>query len=381
MPIQEIGTSHIRATTDDGRPWDVRLIRDDLWTLGPEVAPDLLGDVGGSDPRRAVIADSRLAKLHKAELPALFMRYGVLPQWIPVIGGEGGKTISGLATILDQLSDLGLPRRSPIYVIGGGAVTDTGRLAVALLDRGHPAISIPTTVVGLVDAGPAAKNGVNHRDRKNLVGTYDPPSLTLLWLGWLRTLPQKHIAYGLAEVAKALLPVSAAGWSLFEQHAGMMIKSGGQAGGCVDLVWSAVTAIVPELVRNRREDELMRWPDFGHTLTHSAELRSRMHHGWWVAIDIAVTAVLSEMRGILASEDRRRVTTGLRALGLALSHPLLASGPFLASALDTTRKHRGGDLHIPVLTGLGAHTFLEDVTVDELLAAGRQLHEEEEGQG
>merc|ERR1712023_73952 len=71
--------------------------------------------------------------------------------------------------------------------------------------RRTPYIRVPTTLMGYVDASVGAKTGVNFSGKKNKLGAYIPPALTLLDRSFLATLDERQLANGAAEIAKMAL--------------------------------------------------------------------------------------------------------------------------------------------------------------------------------
>ena len=77
--------------------------------------------------------------------------------------------------------------------------------AASIYRRRTPYIRVPTTLMGYVDASIGAKTGVNFSGKKNKLGAYLPPALTLLDKSFLATLDQRQLSNGAAEIAKMAL--------------------------------------------------------------------------------------------------------------------------------------------------------------------------------
>ena len=61
---------------------------------------------------------------------------------------------------------------------------------------------IPTTVMAMVDSSVGGKTAVNHKLGKNMIGAFHQPQAVLMDINVLKSLPEREIAAGLAEVAK-----------------------------------------------------------------------------------------------------------------------------------------------------------------------------------
>ena len=109
-------------------------------------------------------------------------------------------------------------RREPVIGIGGGTLLDIVGFAASIYRRNTPYIRIPTTLIGIVDAGIGIKTGVNFGLGKNRIGTYAAPVVSYLDQSFLCTLDRRHVANGIAEILKMALIRSADMMSLLERH-------------------------------------------------------------------------------------------------------------------------------------------------------------------
>ena len=96
----------------------------------------------------------------------------------------------------------GFTRSDAVVGLGGGATTDLAGFVAATWLRGVKLVTIPTTVLGMVDAAIGGKTGINTPEGKNLVGSFHEPAGVLCDLDCLATLAQADCSGGLAEVVK-----------------------------------------------------------------------------------------------------------------------------------------------------------------------------------
>src|SRR6478609_8432879 len=101
------------------------------------------------------------------------------------------------------LGQTGFTRSDVVVGLGGGSTTDLAGFVAATWLRGVRWISVPTTLLGMVDAAVGGKTGINTAEGKNLVGAFHPPAGVLADLGTLETLGKHDYVSGLAEVIKA----------------------------------------------------------------------------------------------------------------------------------------------------------------------------------
>ena len=78
-----------------------------------------------------------------------------------VSAGERNKNQNTLFDILRAMHETGLNRTSRIAAVGGGVVGDVTGLAAALYMRGIDWVSVPTTLLAMVDSGIGGKTAVD----------------------------------------------------------------------------------------------------------------------------------------------------------------------------------------------------------------------------
>nr|WP_052477631.1 sedoheptulose 7-phosphate cyclase [Kibdelosporangium sp. MJ126-NF4]CEL13004.1 3-dehydroquinate synthase \ len=275
---------------------------------------------------------------------------------------EASKSLDGVVEVTERAAAVGLRRTSPIVAVGGGVCTDISGLAAALHRRGVPHLNVPTTLVGLVDAGIGTKNAVNHGRRKSALGTFHPPEHTVLDIDFLGTLPRRQLANGLAEIIKLAVVKDRPLFEILTRYGMRLVDSGFRkpVRAAEEIVRRAAVGMLAELARNQFEiADFRRKVDFGHTFSPHIEVASghSVLHGEAVAMDIALSAQIAHTLGLLVDADLERILTMLEAAGLALTWPGL-SADALAATLPSIVEHRNGDLHLVVPTGIGTCEFL-----------------------
>lgn len=280
-------------------------------------------------------------------------------------------------TVMSRLNSFGISRRhEPIIGIGGGVLLDIVGLASSLYRRSTPYVRVPTSLIGLIDAGVGVKTGVNFEYHKNRLGTYFAPTVALLDRSFLATLDDRHISNGLAEVLKIGLVKDLRLFQLLEEYAELLLAErlvGKTPIGDViarNVFSRAVGGMLQELQPNLWEQQLERVVDYGHSFSPTLEMRAlpALFHGEAVNVDMALTTVLAEGRDLVSSHDRERIINVMRRLRLPIWHPL-CKPDLLGEALHDTVRHRDGLQRIPLPVGIGGACFVNDLTVAELSRA------------
>lgn len=260
-----------------------------------------------------------------------------------------------------------------IVGVGGGTVLDLVG-TVALLRGGvTPYVRVPTTLVGMIDAGVGLKVGVDAVGRKNLLGGYHPPVACLCDPGFLRTLPRAELRCGLSEAIKIAAVTDDRLFSLMEAHH-EELADGQVTPRTMGIISRAITAMLDELMSNPYEEEVCRLPDFGHEFGHALESASRyrLRHGEAVAIGMALSTRLAVEAGRLPDEDGARLLTQLTKVGLPVFDPLCTPDRLWRWLREDISTHKGGAPHLVVPTRIGSGGFIhraEELTPAMIRAA------------
>jgi 3-dehydroquinate synthetase/predicted NBD/HSP70 family sugar kinase len=362
-----------RVTTEKQVSYDVRLIQDILdpanCALAAAVAPR---------PTRSahvVVVDRAVAQFHRVRIREYFAAHALDLRLIELEARESTKTIDEVMRLVREFSATGMPRRgAPIVAIGGGVTLDMVGLSASLFRRGTPYVRVPTTLVALIDAGIGAKTAANVDGQKSRIGTYHASTTALLDLAFLITLDRRQIASGLAEAVKIALVKDCELFDVIGRHAESVLDDAAKAPAIDVIVRRSVTAMLEELASNLWEDRLERLPDFGHSFSPAIEMHAwpPLLHGEAVGIDIAISSLIARNRGLLSPDDADCVLAVLAACELPRWHADCTI-ELLADALTETTRHRGGYQRLPLLTGIGSATFVNDVDLSEIAVAAEEL--------
>jgi shikimate kinase/3-dehydroquinate synthase len=163
-------------------------------------ALDRLDELVPGDGPVALVADQRVLGIHGPRAQNALGRR--LVQTIDVPAGEEAKQLDVLRRLWSQLK---LDRTGTIVALGGGTTTDLAGFAAATYLRGIPWVSVPTTLVGQVDAAIGGKTAIDIPQGKNLVGAFHWPARVVIDEGLLDTLPEREYRQGRAELVKTEL--------------------------------------------------------------------------------------------------------------------------------------------------------------------------------
>jgi 3-dehydroquinate synthase len=262
--------------------------------------------------------------------------------------------------------------------VGGGLVTDVAGFACATYRRSTNYIRVPTTLIGLVDAGVAIKVAVNHGKLKNRLGAYHAPKKVILDFSFLQTLPTDQVRNGMAELVKIAVVSNAEvfellyeyGEELLRTHFGYIDSTPELKDVAYRVKYEAIKTMLELESPNLHEIMLDRAIAYGHTWSPTLELAPSVPllHGHAVNIDMALSATIAENRGYITVEDRDRILGLMSRIGLALDHPLLDSD-LLWYGTQSITMTRDGLQRAAMPKPIGECFFVNDLTREELDAA------------
>lgn len=279
-----------------------------------------------------------------------------------IIGtGEEIKTLATVEDIYSQLISWGADRSAFIVGIGGGIVCDIAGFVASTYLRGVRFGFVATTLLAQVDAAIGGKNGVNFEGYKNMVGLFQQPEFVICDPEVLKTLPQKEIACGLAEIVKHAAIADPDLFAYLEQHAEDILELESRA---VKKVVSASVRIKASIIRrDETEKGERRILNFGHTFGHAIEFATGVPHGEAVSLGMVHASNLSFKRGLLTDAENQRLRALLNDLHLPTRFNPKTEG--VAEAIGKDKKRADVRIHFVLLNGIG-NAVVEQIAVEEL---------------
>ncbi len=317
--------------------------------------------------RGVIMTDSNVAPLYGEQLQATLKKGGFETEIVVVPAGEPSKSLRQANRLFETMPSLHLDRHSFVIALGGGVVGDLAGFIAATYLRGLALVQIPTSLLAQVDSAVGGKVGVNLPQGKNLVGAFYQPRLVLSDTDTLKTLPERELRAGFAEVIKHGAIRDAEFFAWLERERKNVL------GGKPDALARAVRRcceIKAEIVSaDERESGVRAFLNFGHTIGHAMEALADyvgLLHGEAISMGMCAAAHLSQKRaGFNAAEAER-----LRALIKASGLPTRLDGTFgpgeLLSAMRLDKKAREGKLRFVLLKRLGEAVVSDAVTDADL---------------
>jgi 3-dehydroquinate synthase len=330
---------------------------------GALAAPGALGPTGA-----CLLTDKNCLKYAKP-VEAGLKAAGVAVHRIVLPSGEVQKSLATAGRIHQQMAKAGLDRKSAVFAVGGGVISDLGGFVASTYMRGVKAYLFPTTLLGQVDAAIGGKTGVNLPQGKNLVGTFYQPSAVFCDPAVLRTLPPREYVSGLGEVVKYGVIRDAA---LFD-YIGANIQGIRDRDPQVldEIVYRCVAIKADVVTKDEKESGERAILNYGHTIGHALEAAGGyklLQHGEAVSIGMEAEAILSMELGIAPLELLAAQNKLLKLCGLPTRVKKLPEKKVLA-ALKLDKKNVSGKTRFVLPESIGKVRWGVEVPPDLIAAA------------
>lgn len=280
-----------------------------------------------------------------------------------IIGlGEKNKTLLTLHKIMSELIEMNADRHCFILGMGGGIVTDVAGFTASTYMRGLQFGFVATSLLAQVDASVGGKNGVNVDGYKNMVGVFNQPDFVLCDTQVLKTLPEREVKSGMAEMIKAGIIADAGLFEIFEQNDFHALTPDDA------LLTRAITASVAVKAKvveaDEREGGVRKLLNLGHTFGHAIEKSTSEYlHGEAVSIGVAMIASLSAKLGLTDEKTVARIKRVLFSTGLPTESKIDTRR--ILDALRHDKKRENQTIDLILIQGIG-DCRIRRMTFDEL---------------
>jgi 3-dehydroquinate synthase len=311
---------------------------------------DLLGEqIPGHD--LLIVTNTTVAKLYLAKLTNCFSQRRIAECILP--DGEQHKTLQTAGWVFDALVGNKMNRDVTVLALGGGVVGDIAGFAAACYQRGVGYVQLPTTLLAQVDSSVGGKTGVNHTSGKNLIGAFYQPRAVIADTDALKTLPDRELKSGLAEVIKYGCVWDPLLFEWLDRNMAALLARDAEA---LTYAISRSCEIKAKVVaRDERENDLRAILNFGHTFGHAIEAATGYEtflHGEAVALGMLIAADLSHRLGLIDAAVKARIHDILLRAGLPTEAPRIGATRALA-LMQMDKKVRAGALRLVLLEKLG----------------------------
>ena len=285
---------------------------------------------------------------------------------IETSAGEENKNIDFCIGIWKTLLDFEADRKSLMINLGGGVITDMGGFIASTYKRGIDFINVPTTLLSQVDASVGGKTGIDIDNVKNMVGTFTLPQMVFIETTFLKTLPQRELLSGFAEMIKHGL--------IYDKAYYEKLKTTHYLTPSADDIYRSVEIKNEVVTIDPHEKSLRKILNFGHTIGHAVEGYSLTNdenpltHGEAIAIGFICEAALSIKNSGLTKEELKDISDYL--LSLYPKYEIRKeSFDSLLELMKSDKKNEDGNILFSLLETTGKCTFNCRVSTSDILSS------------
>ena len=281
---------------------------------------------------------------------------------VTIADGEEYKTLATVESILDELFEHKLDRKSLLIALGGGVVGDMTGFTASLYQRGIGFIQVPTTLLSQVDASVGGKTGVNNKYGKNLIGAFYQPEAVYIDTNFLKTLPKREFSAGIAEIVKMAVMFD-------ESYFNFLCEADFREKKSLEAVIERSVSLKAEVVNlDEKESGIRAILNYGHTFGHVVENETNYKkylHGEAVSIGMVMANRLSVELGLMSQSQSLLVENLLIKHDLPVDYVIEDVDVFY-NKFFLDKKAANNKLKFILSVGIGKHVMRDDIEASVL---------------
>jgi 3-dehydroquinate synthase len=241
-------------------------------------------------PNTITFIDSNVSILY----PTLYRENNII-----LTSSEAIKTYTGVANVLQTLATNKANIQTKLVVIGGGVLQDLVGFCASIYCRGIEYTFIPTTLLAQADSCVGGKTSINFINKKNILGTFYPPTEIVIYSKFIDTLSLEDYYSGVGELYKFhILQNKINQFNLLEMDT--MMQDG-------------LAYKIDILSRDEFDKGERRYLNYGHTFGHALETSSDnlLPHGLAVTLGCMIAVRIAHMLGHDIQNYNEIIDTGI----------------------------------------------------------------------
>ena len=247
----------------------------------------------------ALVVDKNVPKKFKIRIKNYLKKYKIYTFEYNV--NEKFKSFINVNKLVEKCLTNNFNRNDILISLGGGILGDYSGFAASIIKRGINFINIPTTLLAQVDSSIGGKTGVNSTRGKNLIGSFYQPKLVISDVEILKSLPQRELVCGYAEILKHSLILENNFFNWLKNNSNTMLKKRN-----LNLLQKAVIESCKIKLHFVNKDifekNIRMLLNFGHTFAHAIEAQNkyskRINHGEAVIMGMMMATKVSYLKKI-----------------------------------------------------------------------------------
>ena len=279
---------------------------------------------------------------------------------------EQCKSIIEYQKIINFLHTNGCNKNSLLIAIGGGTITDLVGFVSGTYMRGIAMLSVPTTLLGMVDASIGGKTALNFEYSRNLIGLYYNPICIIIYSKFIHTLNKNERINGLAEIIKYALILDAKLFNQLENSMDDILNLKNE---------KLLNKIIKNCIKHKNnivqqdqfDNNIRNILNFGHTVGHALEsyYDFKMAHGLAVLYGMLSASYLSYQQQLLSENDYNRIKMLINTFNLSKLN--IKEPKKIMQFIDADKKNISNKLNYILLQNIGSAYIKKDFNKDLIL--------------
>ncbi|MCL2574245.1 MAG: 3-dehydroquinate synthase [Defluviitaleaceae bacterium] len=323
-----------------------------------------------------IVIDEAIFDTYSDDISKTFRASVLINQSITIFAiNVEAKSIATTMALLKYFHENRLDRSSLVVAIGGGAISDIAGFAASIYMRGIDYITLPTTLLSMVDASIGGKTGVDFEGVKNLIGTFHNPSLVYINVDTLKSLNHAQYISGLAEVIKYGIISDSNFFEYISDHRQEVASRNPEAlEKIINTSISIKSKIVAEDAKDRGIRQIL---NYGHTFGHAIEALCdfKLPHGHCVALGIICAANFSKNMNMMSMFHVEHIYDILSFFGLPTKLPkkfkLTAEDIYQKMLVD--KKAENGNITLIISHKIGSANIHRGAEKDDVISAIKSI--------
>jgi 3-dehydroquinate synthase len=282
-----------------------------------------------------------------------------LPQWIQfsphvfwLQNPEEQKNLEVYGEILSFFLKQGIQRQSVLYSFGGGGTTDLSGFVAATVLRGIKWVSVPTTLLGMVDGSIGGKVAINMPQGKNLVGAFHYPQEVFICSEFLSTLNETEVMSGKGEILK---------YGFLSKNISDLILKKAPLDDIIVECARYKNLVVEDDFKDEGSRILL---NLGHTMGHAFESTLKIPHGQAVIMGMKYLFQVMKLNDPMIYWTKMTDALGLKATHFELSQfPDFRAKEFL-NYLEHDKKKINAMIRLILVKDIGS-CYVEEVSLKD----------------
>jgi len=302
----------------------------------------------------ALVTDDIVDSLYSNKVINALESQGKAVFKLVIPNGEKSKNIDTLYKIVRFLAQNEFTRKDTIIALGGGVVGDISGFSASVYLRGINYIQVPTTLLAQIDSSVGGKTAIDIPEGKNLVGSFYQPSLVVVDIDTLSSLPNAVYLDGMGEGVK---------YALLDAKIFDIVNK--KDFDILEFVYACIKYKADIVEMDEFESGQRKLLNLGHTIAHGIEKLSEFNisHGKAVSMGLKVICQTSFNRGLINQKEKDDIFSMLDNTIGNIDCPFDLFDILKIALVD--KKRKGNSITLVLIGGIGK-PILKDLPVSEL---------------